>query len=188
MMPSDKSPPRCTHWRCIAKYRSPSRPRIIGTPSASTAITSPGFSAPTLATGCQLVIPDLGPHGELAATRIDEMKPLAAGELVARDDRRSRRSHRELALREIVGVENDERATRRGRRIHESEATDEPRTVDLGVLRAVVLVRPPECRAVERLRTGQIDYRELEIVDRVMATHGGREYYVSVASPSALSP
>ena len=76
----------------------------------------------------------------------------------------------------------------RRRRLHEPQAADETRAVDLGVLGAEVFERPPKRGAVERLRAGHLDHRELEIIDGVMAAHGGRQYYVSVASPSVLSP
>ena len=57
------------------------------------------------------------PHGELAATRIDEVKPPAAGKLVALDDGRARRGHRALARDEVVGVDDDEWAAGRRRRL-----------------------------------------------------------------------
>src|SRR6185312_6451966 len=105
------------------------------------------------------------PDRQLVAVGIGEMEAAAAGEIVGWfHDASAGRLDAALQVRQIVGVEDDERAAGAAR-LALREAAGQPAVGELAIVGAVILERPAEGRAVEPLGARHIGDVELDIVD-----------------------
>lgn len=126
--------------------------------------------------GCRLLL--LRPDGEFIAARIAEMKAPPARKFIrCGADRPAGSKNTCDAGVEVGGVQNDQGSTSSAHLFGDAESADfapfNGGILDPGITGSVVVERPAEGCAVEPLRSGDIEDRDLDVVDCMMAMCGG---------------